>query len=72
MIKRWGIMKEVDWRSFIRKDLPKIGPITKETVQYTLENAARFRGSVRSSLGRIWTDEDYEERRNRILNTPLP
>jgi len=46
--------------------------ITEETRRYTIENAQRFRGGMRISTGRFWTDREYEEYRARVLNTPLP
>lgn len=30
------------------------------------------RGSVRLSSGRYYTNEEYEERRKKVLKTPLP
>ncbi len=34
--------------------------------------ANTHRGSVRIASGRYYTKEEYEARRKRILNTPLP
>lgn len=61
-----------DWKNAIKRNLPKIGPITNKTISCTLENAGRFRGAVRASMGRIWTNKDFEARRKRVLNTRLP
>lgn len=47
-------------------------PITKESIDFILKEASRFRGGVRLSIGRIWTNKEYDERRKRILGTPLP
>ena len=65
-------MNPLNWKDLIKKDMPKMGPITDETVDCTLNNASRFRGSMRVSTGRIWTDKDYDERRKRVLNAKLP
>ena len=47
----------------------KIDESTRERVK---QFAFRYRGSVRISSGRIYTDEEYEKRREKVLNTPLP
>lgn len=58
--------------ALIDADMPPIGPITENVREITKKNASRFRGSVRLSTGRIWTDEEFEARR-KIANTkPLP
>ena len=54
------------------KKMPVRSPITKEVISCILNEASRFRGGVRLSIGRIWTNKEYDERRKRILNTPLP
>jgi len=54
------------------KKMPDRGPITKEVINCILNEASRFRGGVRLSIGRVWTNKEYDERRKRILNTPLP
>jgi len=46
--------------------------ITDKTKEVTQAESHRFRGSVRIALGKFYTDEEYEARRKRILNTPLP
>lgn len=56
----------------IDKDVPEIGSITEETVQCTVANSNQFRGSVRASTGRIYTDEEYTTWRDKVLSTPLP
>ncbi len=61
-----------DWKDLINVDLPRIGPITEQTRETTMQESVRFRGSVRLSEGRFETDQEYEEHRNRVLNIPLP
>ena len=61
-----------NWTDFIDKDLPEAGPITEETCAQSRGEAARYRGSVRVSTGRIWTDREYKDWRDRVLSTPLP
>ena len=70
--RRIQIMPLPDWKEVIKKDFPTMGSITAETKRAMLENRHRFRGGVRISTGRVWETEEYEERRNRVLNTPLP
>ena len=54
------------------KKIPDRGPITKEVINCILNEAKRFRGGVRLSVGRIWTNKEYDKRRKRILSTRLP
>ncbi len=61
-----------DIRTLIHKDFPCLGPVTKEVRDQMKRDAARYRGSVRLATGRVWTNEEYAERRNRVLSTPLP
>ena len=49
---------------------PKITEKTKESIK---TNPRFFRNcDVRTRMGLIYTDEEYEKRRERVLNTPLP
>jgi len=61
-----------NWTDLIDKDWPEVGPITEETRAESQREAVRYRGSVRVSTGRIWTDREYKEWRDRVLSTPLP
>ena len=65
-------MDENELIRLIDKDVPEIGSITQEMVQCTLAYSNQFRGSVRASTGKIYTDEEYAARRDRVLGTPLP
>jgi len=65
-------MRLKGWQEVLLEDLPKDSPVTPEVVEMTLKQGKRFRGSMRVSTGRIWTDDDYEKRRRKILATPLP
>ena len=56
----------------INVDIPKVGEITDEMVEKSYQASSRFGGNARISSGRVWTNEAYEERRKRVLNTPLP
>lgn len=66
------MVNTLDWKELIGVDLPKDKPITEETRTLTKNESSRFRGSVRLSTGRIWTEKEYEEHRKLVLNTPLP
>ena len=65
-------MKLKPWKEAIDDEMPPMGPITEETRKQTLEQAARYRGGVRVSTGRFWTDADYEKYRNEVLSRKLP
>ena len=62
-----------DWREVIDLDWPDLPEITPAAVQNNIY-ACRYlgHGDPRISTGRIWTDKAYEERRQKILSTPLP
>lgn len=53
-------------------DFPSVRPVTEETRKEIVQRAHRFRGSVRIMSGRIWTDQEFEERRKNVLAKPLP
>lgn len=47
--------------------------ITKEIIKYIKTHPRFFQHcDVRTRMGLIYTDEEYEKRRERVLNTPLP
>ena len=62
----------MQWKKLIDTDLPPMGPITDVSRENTKRYAAKYRGSVRISLGRFPTDEEYENHRKKSLTTPLP
>lgn len=69
------LFSEVDLeqvRGLMERDFPRPGPVTEETLAVTADESERFRGSVRLSSGRVWTDKDYEAYRGRVLATKLP
>ncbi len=59
-----------DWKSVVAKEFPDPGPVTKEIVDAN-KGDIRLRGSVRMATGRVWDDDEYEARRDKVLNTPL-
>ncbi len=65
-------MRLKDWREVLTTDLPRGVPVTRKTVEMIREQSQRYRGGMRISTGRIWTDADYEKRRAKVLATPLP
>jgi len=46
--------------------------IDENARELTKRLANRFRGGVRISMGKFYTDEEWERRREKILSTPLP
>ena len=65
-------MKLKDWHDVLTSDFPSATPVTRKTVDLALKEGRRFRGSMRVSTGRIWTDRAFERFRAKVLNTPLP
>ena len=46
-----------DWREVYSLDYPDMACVTDKTIQLITRCAHMFRGSVRVSTGRIWTDK---------------
>jgi len=46
---------------YFEKDFPTKISITDETVKIAKENSGKYRGSVRVSSGRFYTDNSYSE-----------
>jgi hypothetical protein len=65
-------MEMADWREVIDKDFPEMGEVTPETLEEIEREGHRYRGGVRLSTKRVWTDAEYEERRRKVLAEPLP
>ena len=58
-----------DW---LFKPLPKIN-ITDKTIEHIKNNLQMYvNAPVRIFMGKVYTDEEYEKRRKRVLETPLP
>ena len=62
----------MQWKKLIDTDLPPMGSITDVSRENTKRYAVKYRGSVRISLGRFLTDEEYENHRKKSLAKPLP
>ena len=60
------------WIDALRQDLPERVPVTESTREALKGHGRRYRGSVRLAMGSIYTDAEYEERRQHILATELP
>jgi len=65
-------MKLKRWQDVLTDDFPTAKPVTQKAVDLALKEGRRFRGSMRVSTGRMWTDRDFERFRAKVLNTPLP
>ena len=61
-----------DWSESIDIDLAARQPITEKTREVARKAAGRFRGSVRVSMGRFYTDEEFEAKRKRYSADNLP
>ncbi len=61
-----------DWREVINEDFSLVR-VTQDTVRRCVVFAQRgYSSDARVAMGRIYTDAEYESRRERVLNTPLP
>lgn len=65
-------MAITDWRMVIKKDFPEMGEVTSETLEEIEREGFRYRGGVRISSKRVWTDAEFESRRRKVLSEPLP
>lgn len=64
--------EEAKKKEILFQDSPPLH-ITEETRQAILDHPELHSGlSVRSRMGRMYTDEKWEQRRETVLNTPLP
>ncbi len=61
-----------EWHEVVGEDFPPVGAVTKYTKEQIATNPQRFRGSIRVSMGLIWEDREFEDRRARVEHTPLP
>lgn len=55
----------------MNRDLPDV-KITGSTVDTTKKASIVYPTSMRQATGRVWPTADYERRRRRVLDTPLP
>ena len=61
-----------DWRDVINVDFPKV-EVTEETIRNSVRMAERgYRTDMRVATGRVYTDAEYEARRQRVLSQELP
>lgn len=60
-----------EWSRVVDTDLPKTR-VTAKSREVSLSNSRRYRGSVRVSMGRFMTDDEYETRRKNEMRKPLP
>ncbi len=54
------------------EDFSPMAPVTELTLSMIKKFSKKYRGSVRVSTGRVWTQKAYEERRSRVLNRVMP
>ena len=65
-------MKTPEGADVLFKDFSPMAPVTGLTLSMIRKFGKKYRGSVRVSTGRIWTQEEYDERRTRVLNRVMP
>ena len=56
----------------IEMDFPEMGEVTTEALEEIEREGHHYRGGVRMSTKRVWTDAEYEERRRKVLSDSLP
>lgn len=65
-------MAQPDWKSRIRTAFPRMPRITRLVLELMRRQRDAYRGGTRPYHTRVWCDDEYEERRRRVLSTPLP
>ncbi len=65
-------MKKGKFIKLINTDFPDMKPITENTKKDVINNSNSYRGSVRLSTGRFFTDSEYQKKKEKVLSTPLP
>ncbi len=61
----------VDWKKYIDRSIPPI-VVTEEVRADTVQESARFRGSMRISQGLFYTDKEYAAMRREEFQHELP
>jgi len=61
-----------EMRGIIERDYQTRCTATESSLDQMRRQAPRYRGSVRLSTCRVWTEEAYNERRKRELAIPMP
>jgi len=59
-----------EWIELVITKLPRI-TVTDETLEELEGNRGLYRGDVRIGIGEVYTDREYEEKRERILARPV-
>lgn len=65
-------MNKDELKAIVDTDFPDMAPITEETREQTKRESLRYRGGVRISTGRFWTNEEYKEYREKVLQKAIP
>ncbi len=61
------------WSRWLNARHSRISEITDEVIRLNMACASRYSGySVRLATGRVWTTQEYEQRKQEVLSTPLP
>ena len=71
-IHKYGIGKDQSKEDILFQNFPELH-ITEETRKQVLEHPELHSGlSVRTRMGKFYTDEEWAQRREEVLSTPLP
>ena len=72
-IQNQSLTKEERQKEILFTPLYKPLKVTEETRRNVLEHPELYRDlSVRTRMGNFYTDEEWEQRRDKVLNTSLP
>lgn len=63
-----------DWREVVREDWPKqpVTESTRQTIRRAAESCRYLINDMRLATSRVYTDLEYESRRAKRLDRPLP
>jgi len=60
------------WQDVIDEKLPGIGPVDDKFRQLVKRESNRYRGSIRLSIGRFYTDKEFTARKQKNARMKLP
>jgi hypothetical protein len=60
------------WQDVIDDKLPGIGTVDDKFRQRVKKESNRYRGSIRLSTGRFYTDDEFTARKQKIARMKLP
>ena len=65
-------MRKIDIQDLINTDFPDMQKITEDVKRQTEKESTFYRGGVRISSGRFFTDQEVAKKRKLVLTLPIP